>query len=82
MPAHRPLHQVTLKRLAGAESWVLVMNGAKAFRLPLSAPIEELMMGIEGRWSEMHKPSHTEMYIRIPLALYRDLTRDGIQPPS
>ena len=51
MPLTRGWTQVEAKLLPGAEPWVMIRHDGRIFKLPLDAPMSEMLRGVFDRWN-------------------------------
>jgi hypothetical protein len=65
--------QLEIKLLPGTEPWVLIRSRKGTFKLPLNAPIEELLDGVISGWNSTRKARHSEPMVRVPLRMINDL---------
>lgn len=65
--------QAELKAASGAERWVIVRHRRGWFRLPVDAPVEELLRGIAEGWTEHAKHHQGDIVVRVPLRRLREL---------
>lgn len=61
---------VTLRLLPGAEPWVRVEYGQRWFKVPVGVALEEVLRGVEERWTAgpRRKVKMAPTTVRIPLA--------------
>jgi hypothetical protein len=50
VPAKRGWTKVEVKILVGAEAWVMLRHDGRYFKLPLDAPMTEMLRGVADGW--------------------------------
>lgn len=84
--SRREWRQAELKLGQGAEPWVLVRHRNGTFRLPLDAPVSDVLEGIARGWTMSTRPSTpSASSVRVPLdellRLWANAARHGEPPP-
>jgi len=75
--ANQPVQRWTqfeVKRLAGAELWLMVRHAGRYFKLPADAACSDLLLGVQEGWS-MNSPRRpgTPQMLRVELGHYLGL---------
>lgn len=70
--------QAELAVSPGAEPWVIVRHRRGWFRVPMDAPVSEVLTGIEEGWSGARKSKGAGGCVRVSIRQWEDARTDAL----